>query len=121
MNLSLSQDCTNLLMITDCLSKKTILKPCNNMSAEWVTETFVWQFYQTHSLSTIIVSDWGTQFDSSLWKRICQMLKIVWRVFTAYHSETDEATERMNQNVKVYICMFINYDQSNWASLLLMT
>jgi len=38
------------------------------------------------------------------------MLKIVQRVFTAYHLETDEATERMNQNVKVYICMFVNYD-----------
>jgi len=42
-------------------------------------------------------------------------------VFTAYHSETDRATEEMNQNVELYICMFFNYSQNNWASLLLMT
>jgi hypothetical protein len=42
-------------------------------------------------------------------------------MFTAYHSETDRATEWMNQNVELYICMFFNYSQNNWASLLLMT
>jgi len=26
----------------------------------------------------------------------------------------------MNQNVELYICMFSNYSQNNWASLLLM-
>ncbi len=58
---------------------------------------------------------------SSLWKRVCQSLKIVWRMFTAYHLKTDRAIEQMNQNVKLYICMFFNYSQNNWASLLLMT
>ena len=58
---------------------------------------------------------------SSLWKRVCQLLKIVQRVFTVYHSKTDRATEWMNQNVKLYICTFFNYSQNNWASLLLMT
>jgi len=48
-------------------------------------------------------------------------LKIVQRVFTAYHSKTDRATEQMNQNVELYICTFFNYSQNNWASLLLMT
>jgi len=42
-------------------------------------------------------------------------------MFTAYHLKTDRATEQMNQNVKLYIYMFSNYSQNNWASLLLMT
>ncbi len=42
-------------------------------------------------------------------------------MFTAYHLKTDEVTEQMNQNVELYICMFFNYSQNNWASLLLMT
>jgi len=42
-------------------------------------------------------------------------------MFTVYHSETDRTTEWMNQNVELYICMFSNYSQNNWASLLLMT
>jgi len=90
------------------------------MTAEWVTQMFVQHFYWAHELFTTIVSDWGTQFVSSLWKRVCQLLKIVWRVFTVYHPKTDRATEQMNQNVELYICTFSNYSQNNWASLLLM-
>ncbi len=91
------------------------------MTAEWVTQTFIWHFYWAHELFITIVLNWDTQFVSSLWKRVCQLLKIVQRVFTAYHSETDRATEWMNQNVELYIHTFFNYSQNNWASLLLMT
>ncbi len=105
----------------NCLSKKMILESYKNMTAEWVTQTFVQHFYWAHELFTTIVSDWGTQFMSSLWKRVCQLLKIVWRMFTAYHLKTDRATEQMNQNVELYICTFSNYSQNNWASLLFMT
>ncbi len=116
-----SEGCMNLLMITDCLSKKVILKLCKEMTVEWVTQTFVQQFYWAHELFTAIVSDWDTQFVSSLWKKVCQLLKIVQRVFTAYHLKTDRVTEQMNQNVELYICTFFNYSQNNWANLLLMT
>jgi len=116
-----SESCTNLLIIMNCLNKRIILKLCKNMTAEWVAQTFVQCFYWAHELSITIVLNWGTQFVSSLWKRVCQLLKIVQRVFTAYHSKTDRATEQMNQNVELYICMFSNYTQNNWASLLLMT
>ncbi len=116
-----SEGCMNLLIITDCLSKKIILKLCKNMTAEWVAQTFIWHFYWAHELFITIVSNWGTQFVSSLWKRVCQLLKIVQRVFTAYHSETDRTTEWMNQNVELYIHTFSNYSQNNWASLLFMT
>ncbi len=116
-----SEGCTNLEIIVNCLSKKIILKLCKNMTAEWVTQTFVQHFYRAHELFITIISDQDTQFVSSLWKRVCQLLKIVWRMFTAYHSETDRTTEWMNQNVELYICTFFNYSQNNWASLLLMT
>jgi hypothetical protein len=45
-----SEDCTNLLIIINCLSKKIILKLCKNMTAEWVTQTFVQCFYWAHEL-----------------------------------------------------------------------
>jgi len=116
-----SEGCMNLLIIMNHLSKKIILELCKNMTTEWVAQTFVQCFYWAHELFITIVSNWGTQFVSSLWKRVCQLLKIIWRMFTAYHSETDRTTEWINQNVKLYICTFFNYSQNNWASLLLMT
>jgi len=120
-NLLSSEGCTNLLIIINCLNKRIILKSCKNMTAEWVTQTFVQHFYWAYELFTTIVSDQDTQFVSSLWKRVCQLLKIVWRMFTAYHLKTDRTTEQINQNVELYIHMFFNYSQNNWASLLLMT
>jgi len=120
-NLLLSEGCMNLLIITDCFNKRVILKLCKNMTVEWVTQTFVWHFYQTHELFTAIVSNWDTQFVNSLWKKVCQLLKIVQRVFTAYHLKINRATEQINQNVELYICTFFKYSQNNWASLLLMT
>jgi len=90
-------------------------------TAEWVTQTFIQHFYWAHELFITIVLNWETQFVSSLWKRICQLLNIVQRMFTAYHSKTDEMTECMIQNVELHICTFFNYSQNNWANLLLMT
>jgi len=72
-----SESCMNLLIITDCLNKKVILELCKNMTAEWMTQTFIQHFYWAHELFTAIVLNWGTQFVSSLWKRVCQLLKIV--------------------------------------------
>jgi hypothetical protein len=98
-----SEGCMNLLIITDCLSKRVILKLCKNMTAEWVTQTFVQHFYELMSFYTI-VSNWGTQFVSSLWKRVCQLLKIVWRMFTAYHWKL---TEQLSKWIRMLSCTFV--------------
>jgi len=61
-----SEGCMNLLIIMNCFSKEIILKSCKNMTAEWVAQTFVQCFYWAHELFTVIVSNWDTQFMSSL-------------------------------------------------------
>lgn len=46
------------------------------------------------------------------------MLEIVQRLFTAYYLKTDSFTECMNQMLKTYFCMFIDYAQNDWCDLL---
>jgi hypothetical protein len=79
--------------------------------------------------TTVLLSSWAFHHNSlKLRHSVCEQpmkeslltFKIVQRMFTVYHSETDRATEWMNQNVELYICTFFNYSQNNWASLLLM-
>jgi len=36
-----SEGCMNLLIITNCFNKRVILELCKNMTAEWVTQTFI--------------------------------------------------------------------------------
>ena len=43
------------------------------------------------------------------------MLRIDAKYFTAYHSETDEQTERPNAIMKHYLQAFVNYMQDDWA------
>ena len=113
-----SEGCTNLMVITDRLGKGIILEPMRTIEAKDVARIFLRTFYRRHGLPAAIVSDRGTQFVSTLWKRVCQLLGIVRRLSTAYHPETDGATERMNQTVETYLRTYVNGSQDNWADLI---
>ena len=41
------------------------------------------------------------------------------KLSTAYHPQTDGQTERLNQVVEQYLRLYINFQQDNWAKLLL--
>ena len=112
-----SEKCTNLMVITDRLGKGIILEPMRTIEAKDVARVFLRTFYRQHGLPAAITSDRGPQFVSALWKRVCQLLGIVRRLSTAYHPETDGATERMNQTVETYLRTFINSSQDDWADL----
>jgi len=48
------------------------------------------------------------------------LLDIKQKLSTAFHSKTDDQTERVNQSLEQYLRMFSNYEQNNWTELLLM-
>ena len=116
-----SEGCRNLLVITDRLGKGVILEPCNSMDAEAVAEIFIRRFYRQHGLPAAIVSDRGRQFVNILWKRICKIFGIERRLSTVYHPQIDGATERMNQTVKTFLRIYIDFDQRNWVNFLFIT
>lgn len=113
-----SEGYTNLLVITDRLSKGVILIPIGEMTAENTAITFLRHFCPHHGLPSAIVSDRGTQFVNALWKRICELLKIIRRLSTAWHPETDGSTERMNQFLETYLRAYTSIAQDNWVGLL---
>ena len=49
---------------------------------------------------------------------LCKALEIKKAMSTAYHSQTDGQTERINQEVKVFLRHYINYRQDNWTKQL---
>ncbi len=40
-------------------------------------------------------------------------------MFTAFHPQTDEQTEKINQTLEQYLRYYVNYKQDNWVALLL--
>lgn len=102
-----------LMVITDRLGKGVILRGCEDVEADTIAKLFIDCFYRHHGVPAAIVSDRGGQFVSQLWKRVCQLLKIERRISTAYHPETDGATERANVEVETTLSRVVSYAQDD--------
>ena len=79
---------------------------------------YVWKL---HEFSKTIISDRDSQFISILWKILCKILEIKAKLSTAFHFETDDQSEQVNQNMKRFLKIYVNYQQDNWMRWLLMT
>ena len=53
-------------------------------------------------------------------RELYRLLGIEIGASTAYHPQTDRQTERVNQELKQYIRLFVNERQDNWNSLSLL-
>ena len=50
-------------------------------------------------------------------RRLCELVGVEQRLSTAFHPQTDGATERWNQEVLAFLRAFISYAQTDWAKL----
>ncbi len=80
----------------------------------------IWIF-RIHELSRSIVFDRDSQFISIVWKSLCLRLNIKMKLFTNYHLQINDQTERANQNVKWYLRSYCSYMQDDWFIWLFMT
>ncbi len=124
-NLSESDENNAILTVINRLSKKRHYILCWSDDEETFAEQTVkllltWVF-RTHELSRSIVFDHDSQFISIVWKSLCLRLDIKVKLFTDYHSQTDDQTERANQNVKQYLQSYCSYMQDDWFVWLFMT
>jgi hypothetical protein len=110
-----SNGCTNMLVITDRLSKDVVLIPLENITAEHVANNFLKHVVAYHWLPDAIVSDRGTQFVSHFWSILTKMMSIKRRLSTAWHPQTDGSTERMNSTVEAYLRAYISWNQKDWV------
>ena len=53
-----------------------------------------------------------------MWAITCETLGIKRRLSSAYHPETDKATERANQVIQPYLHTYTTFSQDNWEDLL---
>jgi len=80
-------------------------------SAKRVVRLFWDNVWKLHSLPESIIIDKGVQFVVEMMKKLNNMLEINTKLSTAYHPQTDEQTEKMNQDLEQYLRMFINHRQ----------
>jgi hypothetical protein len=107
-----------MMVITDRLLKSVTLEAMHTMEAEACAERFVQCHYRFHGFPRSITSDRGSNWTGRFWKKLCELVNIEQRLSTAFHPQTDGATERMNQEVLSYLRAFVTYSQLNWEALL---
>jgi len=112
-----SQGKTSLMVVTDRLSKGVVFVPLADTETDTVVQAFITYVVAYHWIPEAITSDRGSQFVSVFWKRLCEILQIKRRLSTAFHPQTDGATERMNSTWETYMKAFASWAQDNWAPL----
>jgi hypothetical protein len=115
-NLPESNGCTNLMVVTDRLSKDVVLVGLKDITTDSVAEAYMNYVVAYHWLPDYITSDRGPQFVSHIWTKLCELTGVKRRLSSGYHPETDGSTERMNARVAAYLRAFCNWNQLNWKN-----
>ena len=107
-----------LMVITDRLPKSVTLEAMQNINSEECVERFLICHYRFHEFLHALTSNRGSNWLGDFWTHLCGLTRIEQQLSTAFHQETDGATERMNQKVLEYLRPFISFSQVEWASML---
>jgi len=117
--LPLAQGYDSILVVVDRLTKMVYFIPTTEKtSAEGLARLFRDNVWKLHSLPESIISDRGPQFVAGLMRELNEMLGIKSKLSTVFHPQTDEQTERINQELEQYLRMFIDHRQKQWPEWL---
>ena len=111
----------SILIIVDRLTKMVHYEPVKvTIDAPGLAEVIIDVVVRHHGLPDSIVTDRGSLFTSKFWSSLCYFLGIKRKLSTAFHPQTDGQTERQNSTMEAYLRAFVNFEQNDWARLLLM-
>jgi len=109
-----------LWVVIDRFTKMAHFIPLREKTASDLAKIFAREVWRFHGLPTDIVSDRDLRFTSETWKEFLEILSIRPQMSTAFHPQIDGQTEHLNQMIEAYLGAFVNWEQENWVSLLLM-
>ena len=105
------------MVITDHFSKFVKCFSLRDQKAETIAKKLE-NFVTTFGIPEKLLSDQGTNFQSTLVKEVLELLDIEQLRTSPYHPQTDGITERFNRTLKTMISAFGNENKDNWDSLL---
>ncbi len=117
--LSLLED-YNVICIIIC----HFIKECHYVLCHWEDDDIsfeemiwimLWNVYRLHDLLSSIVLNRDFQFISTMWKSLCKRLRITASLFTVYHSEINDQSKQVNQDVERELRIYCNYMQNDWV------
>jgi len=119
MELPLSSGHDAVMTVVDSVSKQAHFIPMHmTVTVEGVARLFLHQVWKLHGLLKCVISDCGPQFVTRFTRELYCLLGIKLASSTAWHPQTDEQTEHINQELDQYLWLFVNKWQDDWYDLL---
>src|SRR5258708_7103591 len=116
-----SEGFSAILVIIDCLTKQAIFIPSHDtVNAPQVAQLFLIHVFSKHGVPVHVTSDRGSEFVQHFYHSLGKLLWMRLHFTSGYHPEGDGQTEHTNQVLEQYLQTYTNYQQDDWATLLLM-
>jgi RNase H-like domain found in reverse transcriptase/Integrase zinc binding domain/Reverse transcriptase (RNA-dependent DNA polymerase)/Retroviral aspartyl protease/Zinc knuckle len=95
-----------------------LIQSRTNYNASQLAELMFEHIYKAHGLPKTIVSDRDVLFTSIFWSRLHKLIGTKLRMSSAYHPQSDGATERANRTVTQMLRQCVHINQKDWVAKL---
>jgi transposase InsO family protein len=115
-------DCDSILVVVDRGNTKgaILISTAKTLTQEGVGQLLLDNLYKQFGLPDEILSDRGPQFAAKAFHKLLKLLGIKLNLTTAYHPQTDGATERVNQEIEAYLLIYCSAHPTEWKNSLSM-
>jgi hypothetical protein len=106
-----------LMVVIDRLTSMVHLIPTvTEANSAEVARLFLSHVVKLHGFPESIVSDHDPRFTSRFWRMLQEAAGTKLLMSTAFHPETDGATERANRTITQILRSLVRADQTDWSS-----
>src|SRR5258705_3098548 len=114
-----SKGYNTILVVVDHLSKQIHAIPTvTSLDSTGVAQLFLEHIWCHHRLPEEVISDHGPTFISNFSHELAALLGVKLTPSTSYHLQTNSQTECINQEIEVYLWVFVSHRQDDWADWL---
>ena len=108
---------TLLVVVDHGLSKGLVLIPTHKtVTSIGIAELLCDNVFKRYGISETILSDRDPRFASIVFQDWLKLLGIKSAMSTAYHPQTDGATEQVMQEIQAYLSIYCIANPSDWTS-----
>src|SRR5882724_2228413 len=108
-----------ILVVTDRHTKAFEAIPCNKtITADQTADLLVKHIFLRYGVPKKMISDRGPQYASKVMKEVLNSMGVRSALSTAYHPQTDGASERINQELEQYLRAYCTKMHDAWVDYL---
>ena len=116
-----ANDYDYLLVVIDQLTSQVHLVPTTTtVTTRGIMWLILKEVVRLHGIPESIVSDRDTKFRSIFWKKLHRLMGSKLLMSTAFHQQTDGATEQANRSIAQILRTIVSNDQKDWSDKCLM-